>query len=503
MNKNTEILPVRKIPAEILRLVSYETVRRHGLIPLELRGETLRVAMVDPNNLTAQDDLRLRSGYELEVVKVSQAELDSLLHNNFHDPSEHPLCPALTVEPAKGGSEVPRPEESFAVQSVEKLLNLALIMRASDIHLEPQRNGFFVRFRVDGVLKTVHEFPRTVQSAITSRIKIMANMDISEKRLPQDGQINIEREARNIDLRVSMLPAKYGEKVVIRILDKSGMALGLETLGLEPDMQSTFESLIESPHGIILVTGPTGSGKTTTLYSVLSKIRSPLKNIITLEDPIEYELLCGSANEMGITQVQVHPKIGLTFSAGLRSALRQDPDVIMVGEIRDKETAETAMTAAMTGHLVLSTLHTNDAPSAMGRLLDMGIESYLMAATVKGILAQRLLRVACAGCKERYQPPLRALKNMFPGRQNLESAVFYRAKGCPRCQGTGYLGRHGIFELLVMSDELKQLIHTGQNLEGIRKILAAQGLKSLRESGMELVFKGLTTVEEVARVVVD
>jgi len=503
MDKNTETPFTRKIPADIVRLVSYETVRRHGLIPLELRGGKLRVAMINPNNLIALDDIRLRSGYEPEAVKVSQAELDSLLRINFHDPSEHPNCPALMVEQAKGGSDASKPEESFAVRSVEKLFNFAIVMRASDIHLEPQRGAFFVRFRVDGVLKTIHEFPCSVQSAITSRIKIMANMDISEKRLPQDGQINIEREGKNIDLRVSMLPAKYGEKVVIRILDKSGAASGLETLGLEPDMQSMFEALIESPHGILLVTGPTGSGKTTTLYSVLSKIRSPFKNIITLEDPIEYELLCGSANEMGITQVQVHPKIGLTFAAGLRSALRQDPDVIMVGEIRDKETAETAMTAAMTGHLVLSTLHTNDAPSALGRLLDMGIESYLMAATVIGILAQRLLRVLCPDCKEKYQPPLRALKNMFPGRQNLESAVFCRAKGCPRCQGTGYLGRHGIFELLVMSDELKQLIHEGQNLEGIRKILAAQGLRSLRESGMELVFKGLTTVEEVARVVVD
>ncbi|HBB68039.1 MAG: hypothetical protein A2X28_01355 [Elusimicrobia bacterium GWA2_56_46] len=503
MNGNTESRITHRIPDEILHLVSYETARRHSLVPLELRGEKLLVAMVNPGNLAALDDIRLRSGYEIETVKVSPAELAALLQKNFHDPSDHPVCPALVVEPAKDGNGSFRPEDSFAVRTVDKLFNFALIMRASDIHLEPQRHGFFVRFRVDGVLNTVHEFPKQVQAAVISRIKIMANLDISEKRLPQDGQINIEREGKNIDLRVSTLPAKYGEKIVIRILDKSGTALGLETLGLEPDMQSTFEALIESPHGIILVTGPTGSGKTTSLYSVLSKIRSPLKNIITLEDPIEYELLCGSANEMGITQVQVHPKIGLTFAAGLRSALRQDPDVIMVGEIRDKETAETAMTAAMTGHLVLSTLHTNDAPSALGRLLDMGIESYLMSATVLGVLAQRLLRVLCTSCKEKYQPPLRALKNMFPGKQNLESAVFYRAKGCPRCQGTGYLGRHGIFELLVMSDELKQLIHDGQNLEGIRKILASQGLKSLRESGMELVFKGLTTVEEVSRVVVN
>ena len=299
------------------------------------------------------------------------------------------------------------------------------------------------------------------------------------------------------------MPGKYGETVVIRILNKANVMFGLEKLGLAPATQSAFEALIERPHGIILVTGPTGSGKTTTLYAVLNRIKSPLINIITLEDPIEYELLAGSGNQMGITQVQVQPKIGMTFAAGLRASLRQDPDVIMVGEIRDKETAETAMTAAMTGHLVLSSLHTNDAPSAVGRLIDMGIEPYLIATTFAGVLAQRLVRLRCPRCKEEYRPPLRALKNMFPGRAGLDKAVFYRPRGCDNCRGTGYAGRQGIFELLVMNDEIKQRIHDGDNLGGIRKAMQAQGMKSLSESGIELVFRGLTTVEEVSRVAVE
>lgn len=485
--------PALKSSPEAIRLVSCETMLRHKLAPLELCGNVLRVAAVNPNDFPALDDLRLRTGYELKVVKVSQAELTEIVR-----------CAARSGEEGfrRAELEVPKghADDSFAVQAVDRLLDLALNMRASDIHLEPQRSGLFVRFRVDGVLNTIHEFPKGAQAGIISRVKVMSGMDISEKRLPGDGQMSVERYGRNIDLRISTLPAKYGEKAVIRVLDKSGLSISLDTLGLQPDVQSVFEAMIENPYGIILVTGPTGSGKTTTLYSVLGKIRSPLKNVITLEDPIEYELLGGSASEMGITQVQVHPKIGLTFAAGLRASLRQDPDVIMVGEIRDRETAETAMTAAMTGHLVLSTLHTNDAPSALGRMLDMGIEPYLMSSTVVGILAQRLLRLLCPDCREKYQPPLRALKNMFPGRQGLEKAVFYRAKGCDRCNGSGYLGRRGIFELLAMTEELKRIIHGGAGLESIRKELAVQGFKTLRESGMELVFQGLTTVEEVARV---
>lgn len=484
-----------QIAPAVLKLVPQATMRRHGIVPLDLRDDKLRLAMVNPGDIAAMDDVRIMTGYELEVLPISKEKFAEIMSQGFGEPDEPLVCPGLAADAVAS--------ESQTIQTVDKLLKLAIEMRASDIHLEPQRQCLYARFRIDGLLKTIHEFPKPSQAAITSRIKVMANMDIAERRLPQDGQVNFRHEERNIDLRVSMLPSKYGEKVVIRILDKAGLTLGLESLGFEPDMQSVFESLIEKPYGIVLVTGPTGSGKSTTLYSALNRIRSPLKNVITLEDPIEYELLAGSANEMGITQVQMQPKIGLTFAAGLRSALRQDPDVIMLGEIRDKETAETAMQAAMTGHLVLSTLHTNDAPSALGRLADMGIDPYLTASTVIGVLAQRLVRLLCPHCKEQYRPPLRALKNLFPNRQDISGAVFHRQKGCERCQGIGYQGRQGIFELLTMTEELKQKINDTEHVPGIRKIAQSQGLSSLRESGMELVFRGLTTVEEISRVTVE
>ena len=485
------------ISPEILKLVSYETMRRQGLVPLGLRGGKLRLAMVNPSDLTAQDDIRIRTGFELEVYGVSREELDRMLAQHLETLTEHPFCQALAVE-AKAGAP-----ESVATQSVEKLLDLGVSMKVSDIHLEPQEKAFFVRFRMDGVLKTIHEYPKELQPSLVSRIKVMAGMDISEKRLPLDGQVNLPAGGANVDLRISTMPGKHGETVVIRVLNKSSVIYGLEKLGFDAGTQGQFETLIERPHGIILVTGPTGSGKTSTLYAVLNRIKSPLINIITLEDPIEYELLAGSGNQMGITQVQVQPKIGMTFAAGLRASLRQDPDVIMVGEIRDRETAETAMTAAMTGHLVLSTLHTNDAASAVGRLIDMGIEPYLISSTLAGVLAQRLVRLLCPRCKEEYRPPARALKKMFPGREGLDTAVFFRPKGCEHCRGTGYAGRRGIFELLVMNDEVKEHIHDGDHLQGIRRVLKGQGFRTLGESGMELVFSGLTTVEEVSRVAVD
>ena len=290
-------------------------------------------------------------------------------------------------------------------QLTDKMFEIALDRRASDIHLEPQPDGLFFRLRIDGSLHTVHEFPKATAASMISRIKIMAALDISEKRLPQDGQISLKIRGKEIDLRISTLPGKHGEKIVARILDKSATPLDLGKLGMDPLLQSQFEMLIEKPQGILLVTGPTGSGKSTTLYSVLNRLKSPFKNIITLEDPVEYELIPRNSHESGATQVQMHPKIGLTFAMGLRAALRQDPDIIMVGEIRDQETAEVAIKAAMTGHMVLSTLHTNSAPQTIGRLRDIGIEPYLTASTVLGIMAQRLVRVLCVACKEPYELP--------------------------------------------------------------------------------------------------
>ncbi|OGR88980.1 MAG: hypothetical protein A2992_07085 [Elusimicrobia bacterium RIFCSPLOWO2_01_FULL_59_12] len=402
-----------------------------------------------------------------------------------------PLSKELSLE--GGDSQAP------IVRVVDKLFEMALSRRASDIHLEPQEQGLFLRFRIDGGLQTIHQFPREACPAIVSRIKILAAMDIAEKRLPQDGQIRTKVRDRDIEMRISTLPGKYGEKVVIRLLDKSVAAMDLGQMGMAPKTQSQFEMIIDKPQGIILVTGPTGSGKTTTLYSVLTRLRSPLKNIITLEDPIEYELMSEADDEAGVTQVQLNPKIGLTFSAGLRASLRQDPDVIMVGEIRDKETAEVAMKAAMTGHLVLSTLHTNSAPETVGRLLDIGIDSYLIASTVISVMAQRLMRLLCETCKEAYQPPARMLQNLFPGLKTGTIPTLYRPKGCARCQDAGYCGRQGIFELMPVTDELKRLIQAEASVEELKKLAQDQGMATLRQSGLDLVCRGFTTIEEVFR----
>ncbi len=384
-------------------------------------------------------------------------------------------------------------------QITDKLFEMALDRRASDIHLEPQPAGLFFRLRIDGSLHTIHEFPKTAMASMISRIKIMAEMDIAERRLPQDGQISVKIRGKEIDLRISTLPGKHGEKVVARILDKSATPLDLGRLGMDPQLQSQFEMLIEKPQGIILVTGPTGSGKSSTLYSVLKRLKSPFKNIITLEDPIEYELIPGNSHEAGATQVQMHPKIGLTFAAGLRAALRQDPDIIMVGEIRDQETAEVAIKSAMTGHLVLSTLHTNSAPQTIGRLRDIGIEPYLTASTVLGIMAQRLVRVLCASCREPYELPAHALKAAFPNRRGNYNLTLYRPKGCLQCQGSGYWGRTGIYELLVMNEGIRELVHRSATAAEIKTAAQAQGMKTLRESGLDLVFQGITTVDEVFR----
>ena len=389
--------------------------------------------------------------------------------------------------------------EAPVVLAVDRLFELALVQRASDIHLEPQVRGLFVRFRVDGMLRTIHEYPITAAPAIVSRIKIMASMDIAEKRLPQDGQIRTQIGKRDIELRISTLPGKYGEKVVIRVLDKTKTAINLGELDMNPLTQSRFEMAIDKPQGIILVTGPTGSGKTTTLYSALSRLRSPMLNIITLEDPIEYELLSGSGDESGVTQVQMNPKIGLTFATSLRASLRQDPDVIMLGEIRDKETAETAMRASMTGHLVFSTLHTNGAPDTISRLRDIGVDAYLVASTLNAVMAQRLMRLLCPECKEPYTLPARMMESLFAHRPKSQAPALCRPRGCEHCQETGYWGRQGIFELLLVSEEIKQLIMTGARTEEVCDLAKKQGMATLRQSGLELVYRGLTTVDEVFR----
>ncbi len=490
-------LPQEEISAKTLSLVPFDYVRRLRVFPLRATEDRLRLAMVNPEDTEALDFVRLLTGLEPDVAAVSEDALDRLIQKHYlENSSAH--SPDLDVKLQRRGRD-PGDAETHAGPVVEKLFRLALEQRASDIHLEPQSNALFVRFRVDGALRTIHAFPRDLQAVIGSRIKVLAAMDITERRLPQDGQIQFSHKGKMVDLRVSTLPAKYGEKFVIRLLDKGQLTLQLDALGLAPALQSAFEELIESPNGIILVTGPTGSGKTTTLYTVLNRIKSPLKNVVTFEDPIEYELLANCANEMGITQVQVNPKIGLTFASGLRAALRQDPDVIMLGEIRDFETAEIAMRASMTGHLVLSTLHTNNAVGTLNRLMDMKLEPHMIASTIRAVLAQRLIRLLCPHCRQPYRPPRRLLENLYPDRAKLDEGAFYRATGCWQCQGTGYHGRRGIFELLVVTDTVRESLLSSQPAEALLKTPEVQGLTTLRQSGLECVFRGLTTVEEVFR----
>ena len=382
-------------------------------------------------------------------------------------------------------------EEPAIIRLVNLIIMKAVKEKASDIHIEPEQEVLKARFRVDGMLHEAISLSKPLQAAVISRIKIMANLDIAERRAPQDGRFNIKMEGREIDVRVSCMPTLYGENVVMRLLDVSSALLKLEDMGFPKEVLEKYNKLITRPYGIILVTGPTGSGKTTTLYASLSKINTIEKNIVTVEDPIEYRL-------SGIRQTQVNPKVKLTFANGLRSLLRQDPDIIMVGEMRDLETAEMAIQAALTGHLVFSTLHTNDAPGAVTRMIDMGLEPFLISSSVAAVLAQRLLRTICPKCKEKYTPTKEALKDI--GLNEKEKIEFYRGKGCSKCANTGYKGRIGIFELMMLDEKIRNLIVAKTTLEEIRKQAVASGMITLKENGIGKIKEGLTTIEEVLRV---
>ncbi len=373
------------------------------------------------------------------------------------------------------------------------MLFQAVKERASDIHIEPFQRELKVRYRIDGILYNRLTPPRRYHAAIVSRLKVMAKLDIAEKRLPQDGRIPIKIADKDIDIRVSVIPTTFGERIVLRLLDKSGAHFGLGEIGLSPDHLRVLEDLIQHPNGILFVTGPTGSGKTTTLYAALSRINSADKNIVTIEDPVEYQLF-------GIAQIQVNPRIGLTFAHGLRSILRHDPDVVLVGEVRDPETAEIAIQAAMTGHLVFSTLHTNDAASAVTRLLDMGIEPFRIASVVRAVAAQRLVRVLCPECKEAFSPGAEILKDTGIPPARLRERPIYRAKGCPSCAGTGYRGRTGVYEIMLVSEPIRQLIMKKADSATIGRQALEEGMKTLREDGAEKVLCGVTTLEELARV---
>ncbi|MDH4268629.1 MAG: type II secretion system ATPase GspE [Deltaproteobacteria bacterium] len=478
--------------------------KKHKVVPVKMEDDILTVATPDPLNYEPLDDLRLIIEYqEVRLVLSSEREVVRVINRFYEQSADTPEEMIQSMDAESSDRILHELEETEDLLDISdeapviKLVNLILFQavkeRASDIHIEPFQKELKVRYRIDGILYHRLDPPKRYQSAIISRLKVMAKLDIAEKRLPQDGRIPIKIADKDIDIRVSIVPTTFGERVVLRLLDKGNVLLGMEEIGLSPDQLRALQDFICRPNGILLVTGPTGSGKTTTLYSALSRINSPDKNIITIEDPVEYQL-------WGIGQIQVNPKIGLTFAHGLRSVLRHDPDVILVGEIRDAETAEIAIQAALTGHLVFSTLHTNDAASAATRLVDMEIEPFLVASVVRAIVAQRLIRVICPECKEGYVPEPEMLKEVRIIPEQLKGGRVYRGKGCPACSGTGYRGRTGIYEILLVSEAIRQLIMKKADSASIGRQAVEEGMKTLREDGALKIIKGITTLEEVVRV---
>jgi len=486
-----------RLDREVLGRIPAELAMRYRVLPLQQADRTLTVAMADPLNLMAIDDLRLLTGLEIKPVVAPPREIDEAIEHfymerMFRDISALKPEQLLPEEEGEIADLEKLAREALVIKLVNLLIHQAVQERASDIHIEPHEKQLKVRYRIDGVLHDATSPPKSLHPAIASRVKILAELDIAERRLPQDGRVKVRVAERQIDLRVSTLPTLYGESVVIRLLDRSAGLMALHELGMRADTLEQFCRLISRPHGIILVTGPTGSGKTTTLYAALNRIYSSQKKIITIEDPVEYELV-------GANQINVRPQIGLTFARGLRHIVRQDPDIIMVGEIRDRETAEIAIHAALTGHLVFSTLHTNDAPGALTRLLDMGIEPYLVASSIIGVLAQRLVRLVCRGCRRRVRPEAEALREVeFPPTEWPEGV--WKGEGCERCRKTGYHGRTGVFELLPITESVREQVLAKLSSTTIKQKAAQEGMQTLLADGREKVREGLTTIEEVLRV---
>ncbi len=483
--------------------IPFHFVKKNRLMPINRTDSIIRVAICDPLEIQILDDIRLLTGCRIDPVLCPMEEVIEAINRTYHHAPESAEKMVQDLDKADLGiiteiGEEPKDLLDLVNEApIIKLVNLTFVQalkdRASDIHIEPFEQDLRVRYRIDGVLHDVLTPPKRYHTAIVSRIKIMSKMNIAEKRLPQDGRIKIRVGDREIDIRVSTIPTAFGERVVMRLLDRYGSMLRLEELGMSGYTLSMMNDIIHRNHGIILVTGPTGSGKTTTLYAALTKINFTDKNIITIEDPIEYQL-------DGISQMQVLPKIDLTFSNGLRSILRQDPDVIMVGEIRDIETAEIAIQASLTGHLVFSTLHTNDSSGAVTRLIDMGVEPYLVSSSVIAILAQRLVRLICPHCKEAYRPDMSTIIELGLKSSDRPKAVLYNGKGCPECKNTGYRGRTGIYELLLMDDEVRRLTMQRTESNTIKKEGLKHGMTTLRQDGINKVISGLTTIQEVLRV---
>ena len=497
-----------EIDSTIIKLIPTEVVQKYTVIPVRRVGSVLTIAMLDPSNIFAIDDIKFMTGYDVDVVVATETAIKATMAK-YYDTSALNLqqvlksmdvtdegLDILSEKDAEEQVDLRELKEAVEEAPVVKLVNLiltdAIKKGSSDIHIEAYEKKFRVRYRVDGILYEVMNPPLKLRAALTSRLKIMAELDIAERRLPQDGRIKLKIKDREIDLRVSTLPCLFGEKVVLRILDKGSLSFDLTKLGFEQKSLEDLTKAIHSPYGMVLVTGPTGSGKSTTLYSALQQINEIGINIMTAEDPVEYNLV-------GVNQVQMKEEIGLNFAVALRSFLRQDPDVVLVGEIRDYETAEIAVKAALTGHLVLSTLHTNDAPSTITRLLNMGIEPFLVASSVILIIAQRLVRRICKECKEeeKVHPPV--LIDLGFSEQEANSVVCYKGKGCPNCNDTGYRGRIALYEVMYIGEEIRELILEGASAVEIKKKAVANGMKNLRMAGLTKLKDGMTSVEEILR----
>jgi len=506
-----------EIDQAIVKLIPLETAQKYQIVPLSRVGATLTIAMTDPTNVFAMDDIKFMTGYNIEPVVASETAVQEAIQKYYAVPrSNEPSALEVAtkalddmagvtdadVEVLEDLDEISvealakQGEEAPVIRLVNMLLMSAIQKGASDIHIEPYEKDYRVRFRIDGVLYNVMNPSMKFRDAIASRLKIMSKLDIAEKRLPQDGRIKIryndQGRSKELDFRVSVLPTLFGEKIVLRLLDRDKLMLDMTRLGFEPEPLERFEAAIQKPWGMVLVTGPTGSGKTNTLYSSISRLNKPDTNIMTAEDPVEFNLV-------GINQVQIRENIGLTFAASLRAFLRQDPNIILVGEIRDFETAEIAVKAALTGHLVLSTLHTNDAPGTISRLMNMGIEPFLVSSSVNLICAQRLVRRVCPSCKQENPSPPPALMKIGFSAEDARAVVPMHGSGCEKCNGTGYKGRVGLYEVMEVTDSLKELILVGASGLELRRKALEEGMVSLRMSGLQKIKDGVTTVEEVLR----
>ncbi len=493
------------VDLELLKTFPQKVIYRQILFPISRQNGSLTVATSNPFDLYALDEVGALTGLAVHPVLAERSEIARLIKEHLgvggetiegliEQKMEQDGIELLEEIEADGSELSEMAQEASVVRLVNEILLEAIDSRSSDVHIESQASGVVVRYRIDGILHTQPVPPEInhFQAAIISRLKIMARLNIAEKRLPQDGRIKLKVKGREIDVRVSVIPMIHGESLVLRILDKGAMVFDLRGLGMDPTTYEQFHQLIHLPHGILLVTGPTGSGKTTTLYSALVEINTPDNKIITTEDPVEYQLA-------GINQIQVHPKIGLTFAASLRSILRHDPDIVLVGEVRDLETAENAIQASLTGHLVFSTLHTNDAAGAFTRIIDMGVEPFLVASTIEAVMAQRLVRRLCSHCKEAFQPQRADLPDDFPW-DKLDGKPLYRGPGCRECRGVGYRGRVGIYELLLTTDQIRQLAHDRASTWEIKRTALAEGMHTLRDDAWTKAIAGTTSLDEVVRV---